>query len=193
MSCVTVSLCQDILTFTAQTCQPGAGSVEMLPPSTWRRVFSFLAVSDLKNVVLVSRYWRAAGQLGPALASPDWAWVLQARSPAWPGGGWLWGAGLSSCSASNISSPPERSQTSRLWTSPPSSWRHSSWASCVSSAVEIPGLPVWTSVIRRAGKWPLEKSFNLWNPDICRVGPRPALLGSLHSLHVTTEVLRLEI
>ena len=62
-------MCQDILTFTAQSCQPGA--VETLPPTTWRTVFSFLPVSDLKSVVLVSRYWRAAAQ-DPALA---WRWM----------------------------------------------------------------------------------------------------------------------
>ena len=53
------------MTFT-ESSGPARG-VEVLPPSLWRRVFSFLAVSDLKSVVLVSRHWRTAGQ-APGLA-----------------------------------------------------------------------------------------------------------------------------
>ena len=118
---------------------------------------------------------------------------LQGRTQTWPGAGWLSGAGLFSCSASSISSQPEHLQTSKLWTSHLSSWRPLSWASCVSFAVEILGLTVWTSAIRLVGKWPLEKSFNLSNTDICWVGSQPALFCSLHSFHVKTEVPRLEL
>ena len=55
---------QDIFSWTEKST---SGEEELLPPSMWRRVFSFLSVEDLKSVVLVSSYWRMAGQ-DPRLA-----------------------------------------------------------------------------------------------------------------------------